>query len=109
MIVLDEAKVIERVQREVLTLYPETRLLVLFGSRARDRAEPDSDYDFLVVTPTEDRYAWRGTKLRLALRPIDAAFDFIVLTPEEYEASCALPWSVAASAVREGRVLHAVA
>ena len=109
MIVLDEAEVIERVRSAVLTQFPDTHLLVLFGSRAREEAEPDSDYDFLVVTPTEERYAWRGAKLRLAVRPIDAAFDFIVLTPEEYEASCALPWSVAVSAVKEGRVLHAVA
>ena len=63
--------------------------VLLFGSRARDGAAPDSDYDLILVS---DHF--RGvprTKRQIGLRRLfycvggHAPMDLICLTPEEFE------------------------
>ncbi|MGY4707261.1 nucleotidyltransferase domain-containing protein [Candidatus Bipolaricaulota sp. J31] len=45
-----EKMVLERCKQVILQHAPEARVL-LYGSRARGTATPDSDYDLLVLTP----------------------------------------------------------
>lgn len=46
---------------------PEVRSVVLFGSRARGDASPDSDIDVMVVVSEESEELWRAL--------VDAAYD----------------------------------
>ncbi|MEX0786276.1 MAG: nucleotidyltransferase domain-containing protein [Dehalococcoidia bacterium] len=62
--------------------------VLLFGSRARGEASPNSDYDLLVVAST-----FEGTKLTdrateiYRTWPLWAGLDCICLTPAEFERS----------------------
>lgn len=63
------------------------QMIILFGSRARGDAAPDSDWDFLVVMPSDQRSAKRALAVRRVVRPWPAArgvpMDILVRTPEE--------------------------
>jgi predicted nucleotidyltransferase len=93
--------------RLVRVAFPETRLVVLFGSQARGESRTDSDFDLLVVTPTDLRPAARGARLRKVLREVDASFDLLVLTPDEFEKVRGFKSGVVARALAEGTTLHA--
>ncbi|HMM43505.1 MAG TPA: nucleotidyltransferase domain-containing protein [Thermomicrobiales bacterium] len=63
--------------------------ILLFGSRARDNAAPDSDYDLIVVA---ERFAGMDPAVRArGLRAIwhdtggDGPMDIICLSPQEFE------------------------
>jgi uncharacterized protein len=104
---VDQAACIPDLSRFVRAAFPEARLIVLFGSRARGDARSDSDFDLLVVTPTALRPAARGAHLRKALREVDASFDLVVLTPDEFEKVRDWKSGVVARALAEGTTLHA--
>ena len=72
---------LEAVTAALAAVEPRTKRLLLFGSRARGDARPDSDIDVLVVTP------------QATLTP----------PPERLAGS---RWHVVARALREGRKLH---
>lgn len=105
--IVNQGASVSNLSRLVRAAFPETRLLVLFGSQARGQALADSDFDLLVVTPTELRPAARGAHLRRVLREIDASFDLLVLTPEEFEQVREIKSGVVARALAEGTTLHA--
>lgn len=96
----------EIVERLVGALNPER--IYLFGSKARGEAEPDSDYDILVLVehPTEPRYRLSQKGFR-ALRGVPAAVDVVVWDRESFDARQHLKASFPATVVREGRLLHA--
>lgn len=58
--------------------------IVLFGSYAYGRPNPNSDIDLLVVVDTDKSFHARIQQLRLLL-PKDKPIDLIVLTPQEYQ------------------------
>ena len=59
--------------------------IYFFGSRTRQDAEPDSDYDLLTVVPHSDLPGYRRSQeARRLLRGLNASFDIIVLTSEEW-------------------------
>jgi len=99
----------EAIVGRVMGAFPAARRVVLFGSRAKGNASPESDYDVLVVTPTPLAPAARGAKLRTLLRGLGVAFDLVVVTPEEYERLRQWKSTVVSHAVREGRILHEAA
>jgi predicted nucleotidyltransferase len=103
---LDQDPVLrEIVERLVAVLQPAR--IYLFGSRARGDAGPDSDYDLLVLVdhPTEPRYRLAQKAYR-ALRGVPAAVDVVVWDRTTFDARRHLKGSFAATAVREGRLLH---
>lgn len=100
---------IEDVTSRVLATFPEARRVILFGSRARQRAAPDSDFDLLIVTPTTLRPAARGALLRKALSDLEGSFDLLVVTPDEFEQLRGFRSGIVARAVAEGTTLHAAA
>jgi len=53
------------IQEEIKRAGLNLRQLLLFGSRARGKARPDSDWDFLIVV---DRLPERSLRLRLETR-----------------------------------------
>jgi predicted nucleotidyltransferase len=106
---METSEVLETIVKRVLEVFPDAHSIVLFGSRAKGTARKDSDYDVLVVTPTELSPASRGTRLRLALRSIPWPFDILVVTPEEYGRLLTFKSGVVYWAAKEGKVLHEAA
>lgn len=78
---------LERFARKLSTEIGASRVL-LFGSRARDQAQTDSDYDLIIVS---DQFSGVDPLRRgIGLRPLwyetggDGPMDLICLTPEEF-------------------------
>lgn len=99
-------QMVEVIVREV---DPET--IILFGSRARGEARPDSDVDLLVIEK-EPFSAQRSRRkeifrLSMALRDLPVAKDILVYSREEFDYWRDSLNHVVGRASREGRVLHA--
>jgi predicted nucleotidyltransferase len=83
----------------------DVRRVVLFGSRAKGAARPDSDFDILVEVDSDARY-WQRQRLGYAaFGPRDWSMDLVVKTPQEMERSRRVRGSVVQAAETEGRVL----
>jgi len=84
----------------------DPELIILFGSRGRGDASSESDLDLLIVAEsTEPRYL-RAIALRRALRGMPVPQDVLVFTPAEMEDWRTAPTSLAATALREGRIIY---
>lgn len=98
-------KIVETIVSEVA---PET--IILFGSRARGDARPDSDVDLLVVetepfSPQRSRRK-EAARLYMALRGMAVSKDILLYSREEFEHWKDSVNHVVGRAHREGRVLH---
>ena len=102
---------LEAVKAALAGVQPRPGRVLLFGSRARGDARPDSDLDLLVVmpqatlTPLERQQAlWL---LRAALRPLSLSVgvDLGVVGEEDAERLAGSRWHVVARALREGKEL----
>lgn len=51
---INRSELLKRVKAAVLELEPEAQV-ILYGSRARGTAQPDSDWDFLILLPRMDK------------------------------------------------------
>jgi uncharacterized protein len=80
--------------------------VILFGSRARGDARPDSDVDLLVVFPHVENTRLAAVAILDELSDMRAFKDVIVSTPEEIAAYRHLIGNVLEPAMREGRVLY---
>ena len=76
--------------------------VILFGSRARGNAHPDSDWDFLVVMKPALPRGERALAVRRAARIKGVPMDFLFRTPEEMRAGFPLSKEI----LREGSVLY---
>ena len=80
--------------------------IVLFGSRARDEARPDSDLDVLVIEDsTLPRYK-RSARYRRALTGLFPSKDLLVWTPEEIREWSNVPNAFINEILDEGKVLY---
>jgi predicted nucleotidyltransferase len=100
-------EVIDAAGRTLATVAADPIKIVLFGSRARDDARPDSDFDILVVErDPADRHA-EMVRLDRALRPLRAPFDIVVVSERYADDWGDVEGSLIHAALTEGRVLHA--
>ncbi len=96
---------LEEVVRRILAVGSPAKV-VLFGSRARGSARPDSDVDLLIIEDsTLPRYR-RPVRYLKVLRGVFPAKDVVVYTPQEVEAWKEVPTAFITTALREGVVLH---
>ncbi len=103
---------LEAVKAALAGVQPRPGRVLLFGSRARGDARPDSDLDLLVVmpqatlTPQERQQALR--LLRAALRPLSlpVGVDLVVVGEEDAQRLAGSRWHVVARALREGKELN---
>ncbi len=92
------------VNRIVEVAQPEK--VILFGSRARGDARPESDLDILVIKESDEPRYRRAVSLYGALAGLLANVDVLVYTPQEVWEWSAVPEAFVTTAVREGRVLY---
>jgi predicted nucleotidyltransferase len=103
---------LEEVGRVLAAVEPQSKRLLLFGSRARGEARPDSDIDLLVVmpqatlTPLERQQALRSLRAALRPLPLRVAVDLVVVGYEDAQRLSGSRWHVVARALREGKELH---
>lgn len=82
--------------------------VILFGSRADGTANPDSDYDFLVVVrDVENERDLAGRMYRALLtRRLGVAVDLIVVSKDTLARNADNPLFIYQRALHDGRVLH---
>lgn len=92
------------VRRIVDTAQPEK--VILFGSRARGDARPDSDFDVLVIKQSNEPRHRRSVPLYVALADLPVEVEVMVYTPEEVEEWSEVPQAFVTTAVREGTTIY---
>lgn len=102
----EQAVLAEMFRRLVAELQPER--IYLFGSRARGKAHPESDYDLLVVV-RERVGPGREMEQRAngALWGLNVPIDVVILTTEYFTWMLGAAASLPATVEREGRLLYA--
>ena len=80
--------------------------IVLFGSRARGEARPDSDLDLLIIEESDLPRHQRSPRYYHALAGLFPAKDILVYTPAEVEDWAEVPNAFITTALREGKVLY---
>ena len=81
--------------------------IILFGSQARDQAQPQSDLDLLIVEKdVTDRYN-EAMRLDRALRDLMVPLDLVVVTEDQFNRYAAGPGTIYYRSRQEGRVLYA--
>ena len=102
----DDPALAEAVRRLIAVYQPER--VYLFGSVARGDADPDSDYDLLLVVPDDAPPERRRSRLAYeALNGTGTAADVLVCTRTYFEDRRLLKASLPGTVLREGRLLHA--
>lgn len=80
--------------------------LILFGSRARADARPDSDFDFVVLFDEQVDVHELAGRIRLALRDLPASFDILVRVAAEWQRWARVPVTLQHRIEREGRTVY---
>jgi predicted nucleotidyltransferase len=80
--------------------------IILFGSRARNRARADSDTDLLIIMPVRGSRRKTATEIDMALFGIRIPLDLIVVTPEDVQKCQNRPGTLIYTALKEGKVVH---
>jgi|SRR6185437_4337838 len=96
----------QMVERIVQDHHPEK--IILFGSRARGTAGPDSDYDLLIVAQVngDPRQYRRAVYHSLYELRLPVGKDIVVATPSEVTRSAGLIGNILTPAIEEGLVLY---
>ena len=103
MPIADDA-LIEEAGRRLAKAAPDADI-ILFGSRARGEAHPDSDLDLVVIEPEFPLRGKESARLRKTLRGLGVAVDLLVYRRSEAEKWRNVPGTLLYDVLREGRVL----
>ena len=102
---LNDPRLAEVVRVLVEAYRPER--IYLFGSKARGEANPDSDYDIMVVIPDSAPAPQRRSRLAYeVLRGTGTAADVLVWPRESFDKRLHLQASLPSTIQREGKLLY---
>jgi uncharacterized protein len=103
-LIVDNNLLDEIIRRLVKALDPDR--IILFGSRARGDARPDSDIDLLIIKDTPEPGYRRAIPAYRALSGMRVPKDIIWRTPAEVEDWSSVPTYVTTRALKEGKILY---
>jgi excisionase family DNA binding protein len=99
--------VLTEIVRRLVAAYDPERVY-LFGSAARGDANPNSDFDVLIIVPDDaspDRL--RSRRAYEALWDLGVAVDVLVMRRGTFEARAGVPTSLPATVLEEGVLVYA--
>jgi uncharacterized protein len=106
-LILGEAHVLQPIVERLVRAH-RPQQIYLFGSKARNDAGPNSDFDLLVVVPDTASRERTGSRLAYeVLRGTGTAVDVMVCTRSAFQSRLPLAASLPATVVREGLLLYA--
>jgi len=103
-IVIDDTVLNEIVRRLVEAVDPDR--IILFGSRARGDARPDSDIDLLIIKDSDQPGYRRAILAYRALTGMGIPKDIIWRTPAEVQDWSQVPTYITTRALKEGKTLY---
>jgi predicted nucleotidyltransferase len=104
----DPQALIDEMKRRLLDRWEgEITRIILYGSRARGSARPDSDFDLLVVYANDMSRREARRRFREALGELRPLADLRVVTDAQFAAGRDVVGCLVEAADRSGRTLHA--
>jgi predicted nucleotidyltransferase len=100
---IDEATITEA-GRRIAAAAPTARV-ILFGSHAREEADPRSDLDLLVIEPEVENPAAESVRLHRTLRGLGVPADVVVIDKDLARRRSIVAGTMVERALREGRIL----
>ena len=102
---MDEQALLDQIVARIRA-HARPERIVLFGSRARGAARPDSDYDLLVIEESDEPRYRRPARLYAALADLPIEVEIMVYTPREVEEWSGVPEAFVTTAIAEGKALY---
>ncbi|MGH7491474.1 MAG: nucleotidyltransferase domain-containing protein [bacterium] len=101
---ITNAKIQQAAQKIADSIHPER--IILFGSFAYGKPQPDSDVDLLVIMESDESTHTRSAQISEILYPRPFPVDIIVRTPAEVSQRLAIGDFFLHEIVTKGRVLY---
>ena len=104
----DKRMIIESVLQKLVTEY-DPQKVILFGSHAYGKPQPDSDVDLLIIKETKERFIDRWVTVQRILTGVHrgVAVETLVLTPHELEDRLAIGDQFVEEILAKGQILYA--
>ena len=94
-------QIVSRIRRRV-----NPKRIILFGSRAKGKGRPDSDYDVLVISESVKPRYKRAAPIYAELADLPVEVDAVVYTPQEVAEWQDVSESLVSTALKHGIVLY---
>lgn len=101
-----ELKKLKRITNKIVKEYSPEKI-ILFGSWAWGKPDPDSDVDLFIVKNSKKPRGQRQRDLRMKLFPPGMSLDLLVYTPKEIEKRLKMGDFFIRDIINNGKLLYA--